>query len=79
MDEFLKLYGSTPKTEDVRFVSENNKFNFGKYKGLSYGEVFENHKDYIIWILKMDSVQRKYFNKAYLYFKDRIEREAKEQ
>ena len=76
MDEFLKRYGSTPKTEDVRFVSENNKFNFGKYKGLSYGEVFEKDKQYVIWILKMDIDQRKYFNKAYLYFKDKIEMDA---
>lgn len=75
MDEFLKRYGSTSKTEDVRFVSENIKFTFGKYKGLSYGEVFEKDKQYVSWILKNEE-QRKYFIKPYLYFKDKIEMDA---
>jgi len=44
-------------------------FNFGKYKGLSYDEVFEKDKSYVAWLLKSDS---KYYIKAQEYFKNLI-------
>lgn len=72
MDEFLKLH-SIPKTENVKFVSEKNRMTFGKYKNKSFEEVFELDKGYVVWILKTNAEQRKYYAKPYAYFKDKIE------
>ncbi len=67
MEAFLAHY-SIPKSENVKFISEKNLFTFGKHKGKSFGEVFEFDKAYVVWILKTNAEQRKYFTKSYNYF-----------
>lgn len=77
MDQFLKQYSKFPKTEDVRFESEKQRFTFGKYINKTFKEVFEIDKQYVSWVCSTNPEQRKFFVKPYAYFKNRIEEEAK--
>jgi len=74
MQAYLEKH-SMPKTENIKFVSEKNIFTFGRNNGRTYQWVFENDIPYVVWILKSSEENRKYFRKAYTYFKDKIESE----
>ena len=76
MDAFLKKHTKAPMTENVKFESEKQRMTFGKYKGKTFGEIFDLDPSYVCWVLKTSGDSRKYVNKLYTYCKDRIETET---
>jgi hypothetical protein len=73
MEAFLAKHGKTPKTEDVRFESEKQRMTFGRHKGKTFEDIFNDDPLYVCWVLKTSADTRKYFNKFYTYCKDKIE------
>ncbi len=73
MEAFLAKHGTQHTTEDVRFESEKQRMTFGKYKGKTFEEIFNDDPSYVCWVLKTKADTRKYFKKFYTYCKDKID------
>jgi hypothetical protein len=55
-----------------------NLMNFGRYKGKTYDEIYENHKEYVKWIITTKDSE-KYVKKIKGYFVERIQEDYPEE
>lgn len=76
MDEFLAKHSKNPKFVNSTFDAGNQCFTYGKFKGSTYKEIFENHKDYVAWLVQCKGEQLTFVKRAYAYFINRIEEES---
>jgi hypothetical protein len=71
MDNFLKIMEQQNSENKFKKVIGQYTFKFGKYKGLTYDEVYEKSKDYVHFVVtKLDYERNK---KLIDYYKQRIE------
>ena len=68
LNNFLALHSK--KQQQPIVVPEKNIFNFGKHKGKTYDQVFEEDKEYVAYCLGADP---KYYRKFQEYYKKLIE------
>ncbi len=66
----LNFIKTNKKQSNPVDIPAKNSFNFGKYKGETYDEVFEKDKEYVCWVLGADP---KYYSKIQNYYKKLIE------
>jgi hypothetical protein len=68
MQRFLQKFDNLENT----VTDKPNIFTFGKYKGLSFDEVYEKDLPYIAWVMKQPE---KYYKRIQEYYKPRIEKD----
>lgn len=76
MDEFIKKHSKNPKFENSTFDAGNQVFTYGKFKGSTYKEVYENQKEYVCWLIQCKGEQLNFVKRAYVYFVNRINEES---
>ena len=65
------------KSEDLPFLEKlgQRKFNFGKYRGKTYNEVWEDKK-YVAWVVRQKNQDSgKYFKNPIAYYEMKIAEE----
>ena len=73
LQKFLAEH-SERKTSNPITIKKENIFSFGKYKNRTYDEIYNTDKSYIAYVMKADT---KYWERAQLYFLQKIEEEDK--
>jgi len=74
MDNFLKAIEQESKDNGfMRKMIGEYTFRFGKFKGLTYDEVYNNHKSYVMFVItKLDYEKNK---NLIDYYKQKIEKD----
>ena len=67
MESFLKQFENDKNTKPLGLFT----INFGKHKGKTYKEIYDNHKDYVKYIVTLKD--DKYVKRIKEYFLSRIE------
>jgi hypothetical protein len=70
VQRFIERHSPAVTPEEPKTFGEQ-RFTFGRYKGVSYDEVFECHPEYVVWIL--NKADPKYCSKIQAYYTQRIE------
>lgn len=60
------------KPEEIKPIGEN-LMKFGRHKGATYDNIYENDKEYVKWIIT--NKEDKYIKKIKAYFVDRIQQD----
>lgn len=75
MSSILKfLQEMDQKSEQEEKPMSETVLNFGRYKGKTYDYIYENHKDYVKWIITTKDSE-KYVKKIKGYFVERIQQD----
>ena len=72
IEEFLKIHGKGNFNNTNKPIAPKNIFTFGKYKGISYQEIYNTDKSYVAFVMGADP---KYYSRVQNFYKSLIENE----
>ena len=72
----MSKYHKTPETSPLLVRLGQQKFNFGKHKGKTYEDVYDEDKAYVAWVLsKKTHDAAKYMKSAISYYELKVKEE----